>query len=139
MAQKTYILSGIVKWAKVYQPDTKFGKKYSIDLYLDPASWETFKKSGSRLTVRQDDEGPFIKIYRNHDGMSKGEPIEFGPPPVFEADGKTKTTKLIGNGSKITVKVEVYDSKNGKGTRLAAIKIDELVEYEGPSQGAEVF
>lgn len=138
MSQKTIVLSGIAKWAKVHQPDTKFGKKYTIDLYLDNASWDVFKKSGSRLTVRQDEEGSFIKLSRNHDGTAKGEPVEYGPPAVFENDGKTKTSVNIGNGSEVTCRVEVYDSKYGKGTRLSAVKIDKLVEYE-PTGSDEVF
>lgn len=138
MTQKTIVLTGTVKWAKVYQPDTKFGKKYTIDLYPDAASWEVFKKSGSRLTVRQDEEGTFLKISRNHEGTAKGEPVEFGPPPVFDSDGKTRITTLIGNGSTVTCKIEIYDSKYGKGTRLAALKVDELIEYE-PSASDEVF
>lgn len=138
MAQKTIVLTGTVKWAKVHQPDTKFGKKYTLDLYLDAVSWDVFNKSGSRLTVRQDDDGRFVKLVRNHDGTAKGEPVEFGPPPVFEKDGVTRTGVNIGNGSVITCKVEVYDSKYGKGTRLAAVRIDELVEYE-PAASDEVF
>lgn len=142
MAQKTYYFSGKAMWAKVFQPDTKYGVKYTIDVVLDPASYDLFLSSGSRSKIRKDEKTgeTFVKFTRDESGFRKGEEVKFGPPDVLSADGKTPFTQLIGNGSQVTVKVEVYDSKHGKGTRLAAVRVDEHVPFEGNSVvGEELF
>ncbi len=140
MAQKIYFFSGTCKWAKIHQPDTKFGEKYLIDLYLDPASLDLFQKSGSRSKVRQDEDGTFIKFSRNRWQKDKeGKDMDMGPPDVLSHDNKP-FDKLVGNGSKVTCKVEVYDSKYGKGTRLAAVRVDEHVPFAGNEVvGEELF
>lgn len=140
MAQKIYFFSGTAKWAKIHQPDTKFGEKYQIDLYLDPASLDLFNQSGSRSKIRQDDDGTFIKFSRNRWQKDKdGKDMDMGPPDVLSLDGKA-FTENVGNGSKVTVKVEVYDSKYGKGTRLAGVRVDNLVPFGGNEVvGEELF
>ncbi len=140
MAQKIYYFSGMFKWAKVHQPDTKFGEKYQIDVYLDDASLDLFNKSGSRSKVRQDDDGTFIKFSRNRwQKDNEGKDMDMGPPDVLSSNNEP-FDKLIGNGSKGTVKVEVYDSKYGKGTRLAAVRVDQHVPFEGNEVvGEELF
>lgn len=141
MAQKTYFFSGTCKWAKLQQPDTKFGEKYTIDVYLDPASMELFEKSGSRIKVRQDEDGTFVKFVRPRWGKNKeGKELDFGSPDVLSSDGKTPFDKLVGNGSKVTCKVEIYTSRYGDGTRLAAVRVDEHVPFEGNQVvGEELF
>lgn len=136
MANKTYYFSGIAKWAKVYEPDTKFGVKYLIDLYLDPASIDAFGKSGSRLELRESDEGSFIKLSRSKYIKNKeGVDVDQGPPAVVDNAG-VPMTDLIGNGSKVTCQVEVFDTKKyGKGTKLIAVRVDELVPFtSGPTE-----
>ena len=129
MATQVVYLSGIAKWCKNREPDPKYGN-YEVDLYLDEESWLLFEGTGSRATPKEDDEGEkFIRLRRPHQREFKDELKIYGPPASF-LNGEPFTGN-IGNGSKVTVKVEVYDTKKGKGTRWEAIRVDELVEYEG--------
>ena len=40
-------------------------------------------------------------------------------------------TDSIGNGSEVTIKVAAYSSVKGKGHRLEAVKVENLIPYEG--------
>lgn len=123
----TYFFSGTIKWTskKLGQYD-----KYTTDLYMDEPSLATFKQSGIRVSPKTDQDGEtFYKLTRNKSLTKKdGTVIELGPFEFLNPDG-TPYTGLIGNGSKATVKVAVYDTGAGKGHRVEAIRVDELVEY----------
>ena len=125
-------LSGIAKWVKVYpgQEDTKFGKRAGLDLYLDEESLPTFKASGSRIELRENEDGKFIKLTRDIDKTFKDIPL--GYPKVFDKEVNT-FDKIIGNGSRVAAKVVIYDSKFGKGTRLEAIQVLDHVPYDEPT------
>jgi hypothetical protein len=60
--------------------------------------------------------------------MIKDQLVAFGPPTVIDKD-KNPVTALVGNGSKVTAKVAVYDTRMGKGHRLETVRVDELVEF----------
>lgn len=122
MATNQIYLSGIVKWAKVYKPDDKY-HNYSVNLALDQDSQKEFDGSGLRLRPKKDDQDG-IEYVR----FRRGE--EDGPPIVVDSQGE-KLTALIGNGSKVTIRVEVYDTKSyGKGHRLMAVRVDDLIVFE---------
>lgn len=126
--------TGLAKWAKVYTPDDMY-QKYSIDLFLDDESWELFNESGLLLQPKEvaEDQGePFgtcIRFSRPVSKEIKGALVNFGPPPVLDSEGLPMTDN-IGNGSKVTVKVSVYDTRKGMGHRLESIRVDDLVPYE---------
>lgn len=133
-----HYLSGKSKWARVYKPDEEYDNTYVV-VYLDDESWEKFDKLGLGLQPKTDDEGRHVKFRRPMTKMIKGEAVEFGLPKVVDKEGK-ETNVLIGNGSTVTVKICVFDTRKGKGHRLEAVRIDELVEYAGKGDGAqEVF
>lgn len=127
MATTTIYLTGTCKWAKVHKPDEKYNK-YSIDLYVDDKNRDIIVQSGSQATVKHDADGQYVRIRRNPFSLVKGELKDWGPPTVLDHDGKPLTSN-VGNGSKVTCKVVVYDTIKGKGTRLEGIRVDELVEY----------
>lgn len=94
---------------------------------------------------KTDNEGKlFYKAKRPHfnpklNNQETGEKgVVFGPPKVFkEVDGELvewawEADGLIGNGSKATVKFDVWD---GKITTLEAIKVTEHVKFEKTSGG----
>jgi len=59
--------------------------------------------------------------------------VVFGPPKVVDADGNTwDENVLIGNGSDITVKINVWKGNKATKIRWDAVRVDNLVEYERP-------
>jgi hypothetical protein len=122
MASEQIYLSGIAKWAKIFKPDDKY-HNYSVNLALDADSQKRFDQSGLRLRPKKDEQDGITYVR-----FRRGE--EDGPPIVVDSKGD-KSTNLIGNGSKVTVRVEVYDTKTfGKGHRLMAVRVDDLIPYE---------
>ncbi len=135
MSTKTFYFTGECKWAKVYEPveayDKTKPKEFTIDLYPDENSLDLFKRSGSQLRPKEDKENgkTYIRFRCPSTALINGEVAHFAPA-VKDKDNKDFNDP-IGNGSKVTLKADVYDTRMGKGTRFAGLRIEELVEYEG--------
>lgn len=135
MTDKTYTVSGTIKWAKVFEPGDNFdktGKEWSVDLYPDKESIATIKASGSAVSPKVGDDGVFYKFKRPVQKVTRsGMILNFEPPAVLDSE-KKPINQLIGNGSKGKVVFSVYTPMKGTsrpGTRLEAVIVDELVEY----------
>lgn len=135
MSTTTLYLTGKIEWAQhLFEPDDYLGvKKYKVDFYPTEQSLEDLVKSGSRKKIGDGTLGKRVRLDRPFaKDWGKGKGLEeLGPPEILTSEGKPwpKDT-IIGNGSEVTVKVVVYDTRMGKGTRLEAVRIDELVPYE---------
>lgn len=129
MATEHYIFRGKAKWAKLTKPDPEFDN-FKINVYLDDESKKLFKESGLRLEPKTDEDGEYVVFRRPNYKQFKKELVHFGAPEVIDEQGE-RMTALIGNGSDVAVKVVAYDSRNGKGHRLEAVKVLKLIPYEG--------
>lgn len=133
MAHYSFI-PGTAKWAKLDRPDTKFGPQYTIDLYLDKEGLKAYKDSGLAVELRKDEEGTYIRLRRDVSKLFDGMPEK--PKKLIwsaEEDKYVDFDRLIGNGSKVIAKVQVYETKRGlTGHRLEAVAVDELVQYDAP-------
>ena len=127
MATTILYVTGKAKWARLNKPDAKFNT-YTLDLYLEDDELARFTRSGAQNEVRSGEDGKFIKLRRPCVKLVKGEARQYGPPEVIDAKGQPVTCD-IGNGSVVTCKLSIYDTVKGKGTRLEAVRVDELVEY----------
>lgn len=140
MAVKIHKFRGISKWAKVQDPVFKYQstteKETTIDLYLDDESWDEYEASGCRAKRRNDDEGDFIKLKRPEVMPTKKGDKYLGIPMIVDEKDNI-IDALLGNGSEVTVKVKIYDTKYGKGTRMEAILVHKLEEYEGGEEADE--
>lgn len=143
MSTKTYIFNGKAKWAKVREGniDPEF-KNYQINVYFTPAEIEKYDRSGLRLQKRTDDEGTFVIFKRNDEDVIKGDVVKNGPPSVYLRDAQSGEynlwkTGLIGNGSKVAVAVDAFDTSNGIGSRLQRVFVDDLIVYEGKDTAPE--
>lgn len=140
MSQTTYYISGKANWAKLNkgQEDKKF-KCWVLDLYIEPDQVKEFKKWDSALELRDtttkffdDKVGPqnWIKLRRTTTKLIKDKVVNFDPPVLLDKDGDEYDPRPnVGNGSDITCKVVVFDTMKGKGVRLEAVRVDNLVEY----------
>lgn len=137
MATKYVSLKGTTKYVNgqyggLFEADQKYGN-FQIRLYPDTESWEKYKKSGLRLEPKNDEDGDYLTFRRPEQKLLNKELVNFGRPKVFFKEG-IEPTKNIGHGSTIEVNVAVYDTREGKGHRLEAVRVLELVEYnrDGP-------
>lgn len=140
MDKKYLFLQGKAKWVRHTLPDP-WGN-WKLDLYMTPESLETFKKVQAELgllnRLKQDEDGEFGTFKRPIEKQRRdGKKFGFAPPEVLQADGKTPLRDtLVGNGSDVTAKIELYQYNKpggGKGwaTRWAALRVDNLVPFDG--------
>lgn len=139
-ATKFVAFQGKCKWAKLDVPDTAFSieGKWSIRLYPTQESYDRIlelKQEGIKNHLKKDDDGYFITFSRPTQKLFKGRLKAFEPPAIEDKDGTPlpRTTR-IGNGSDVTVTIEVYyfttpQKTEGCATRLATVRIDNLVPY----------
>ncbi len=140
MSVETIKLTGKASWAKIYERNRDIneayhgaGGAYTIDVLLEKEELDKLTASGSRLKPRLSDEGISIKFKRKHVHPAGIEALG-GPPQVVDAEGN-EWDKYLGNGSTVTVAVDVYDTKMGKGTRLTGVKVLEYVAPPEPEEG----
>lgn len=137
----TIYLSGKGFWLhRLFELDDFRGSKHwSMRLYPDPKSFEEFKRMGLQQKRKKDEDGEFVTFRRNllkPWKLKPGESPEFDPPKVTdEFGGPWDEDKLVGNGSEVTVKLEVYQTANGPGARIEGVRIDKWVEYIPPQEG----
>ena len=155
----TIVMDGYIKWARLRtsEMDTKFvpDGQYNAEFY--PEDQENLDKIMSEAKARckqialkdpYDGEGfgigKYFKIYRNHVNRSVE---EFGGPPVVvKMDGDTVNDRwdfemdgLIGNGSKVRIKVVMYGDGNMAGHRLEKLGVLDLVSYVPDADMASGF
>jgi hypothetical protein len=122
MASKMYYFSGVAEYPKLIEPTTNYDPSklsWKINVKLDQPSRSLFQESGLGLKVKEGSVG----FRRNTVGMVKGKPVDMSPPQVFNSDGTARTVP-VNPGDNVTVKVEVYDTKAGKGHRLESVRVD---------------
>lgn len=121
-------LQGKSYWARVHKPDEKFNR-FTLDFYPNEASWKAYKSSGLQLKERESEHGTYIKLGVPAARMTKKGDVIKATVAVLDSDDKPMT-KNIGNGSDVTVKIDIFDTEKGPGHRLLAVRADKLVEYE---------
>jgi hypothetical protein len=147
LTTKHFYFTGKASWPKVfshYYDNYEGQKKWKITLYPDKESIAALKEAGLRLRAKKDESGTSYTFSRPFTKDINGEIIEFDPPTVLNADNTPFTEKGIGNGSTVTLKVSVFDTRMGKGHRLDTVRVEELVPYvpapkdEGPGTTPKV-
>lgn len=142
-------IRGKSSYAMVYKPDEFKGNRFwKINLHMKDETFKTLKELGwqgkrkeSNIDGCPEDYASFrrdcVKKFGNKEE-------KFLPPTVLDKDGNKlvwyqKTADgyeqygddiLIGNGSEVELKVEIYQTKHfGAGVRLHEVKIIDLIEY----------
>jgi hypothetical protein len=138
MATNTYeFLQGKGYWVTTQGPD-QYGK-FGLKFYPNEASYQKIlklKEPPAILNViGKDEDGYFIRISRPASINTKKGPVALQKPVILDKDGNP-FTGLIGNGSDLTLKVQIRNWKRpgtqtpGRSIRLEAIRIDNLIPYE---------
>ena len=140
MASKFEFFKGKAKWVHTARPD-RFDK-FSMVLYPDAESLDKINKykegkpgqSGILNVIGKDDDGYFVKFTRPQSKTMRGKVVGFATPTVLNKDGMPLTEVLVGNGSDVTVKVEIYTyntptKSKGTACRLESIRVDNLIPF----------
>jgi hypothetical protein len=136
MPTENVYVKGTAKWCIMHAPDS-WGY-YKMTLYPDSPSLERIRElqsAGLKNVLKKDEDGYNVTFRRPQNKMMRGKLVAFTPPEVLGPDGKTPLSALVGNGSEVTVKLEVYPHSTPGGgkavaARLAAVKVDNLVPYD---------
>ena len=121
-------LTGECAWAhKMLKPDEKF-KRWTINMYLDKDSWETFDKLGLMNEVRKDEDGREYVVFGRPTTKLMGEKlVKFDAPKIWQ-NKKPFEGKVIANGSNVTVRLTVYKTIKGMASRIEDMRINKLAE-----------
>jgi hypothetical protein len=130
------IVHGKCRWCFTRKLDQN--GEWSMNLYPNPESLDIINqliKDGIKNQLKKDDDGYYIRFRRHPQKQGKdGRVIQFDPPETLNADGSI-CTDIIGDGSDVSVRLEVYGGKNPFGTgsykaaRLGGVKVQNLVPY----------
>lgn len=137
-------LKGKGKWInKDYKewsrPDGSVDKRWSFLFYPDEQSLEEIRDlqmRGLKNRLRKDDDGICVSLSRPVEKLIKGRVTTFSPPYVVDIDGKP--LEDVGNGSELSVDLEVYEhdvpgSKNKSvAARWEGVKITKMIKRDSP-------
>lgn len=134
MATEFIYLKGKASWVK--DKPNEWGK-YSFQLHPDNESLEKIRElqsEGIKNVLKKDEDGYYCNFSRPVSIVAKGKVIGLAPPEIWDADGRTPFKESVGNGSDVTVKLEVYShgtpgGGKAKAARWASMRIDNLVPY----------
>lgn len=127
---------GKAKWVKAITPDPKF-KTWNYQHYPTDESLSKFKKlqeEGVLTTLKKDDDGYYFQLKRPTSKVMRGELVAFAPPKILDKDGNV-LDGVVGNGSDVTSKVQVYQYNKpsggkGKAIRWEAMKVLNLIPFK---------
>jgi len=130
-----HVYQGKAKWVKPQAPD-KYGN-WSMVFYPNMDSYNKIlelKERGLKSEIKKDEDGYHITFRRPQQKVYAGKVKGFAPPQIVGPDG-LPFDQLIGNGSDVSVKVEVFSYKTPQGNeglaaRWLALRIDNLIPYE---------
>lgn len=136
MATEFKYFQGKAKWVRVNQPDQ--WDKWKITLYPDAESLEAIRElqaEGAKNVIKKDEDGYFTNFSRPTQKVIRGKVIGFTAPTVILKNGDPiPPGTQVGNGSDVTIKVEVYShgtpgGGKAKAARLESIRVDNLVPF----------
>lgn len=142
MASEVIDVTGIARYAKVFESNRDMGSKpdakyqydeaTTIQLILDQEELMKVTRANPKIKPMITEHGLEVKFRRKWHNSTN--PKWGGPPVIKDADGNPwPNDKYIGNGSKVRVAAEVYDTQYGKAMRLMGLQVLEYVEPDFPS------
>jgi len=153
---------GTAKFAKIFEHNRDMGDNledgdqktkilseqghYILNVYITPETKKDMIAAGvpnkgmvGQLFKEDNDGNIFYKCKRPHFNprINQGEGKVMGAPIVMDVDSKEWDDQaLVGNGSKLKVRLDVWD---GKIVTLHAVKVLDLVEYVPDNTGLSGF
>lgn len=143
-------LKGKSKWVRHLTPN-EWGK-WSCVLYPDPPSLEKIRElqaEGLKNTIKKDEDGYYCTFSRPTSKVFKTKVQGFAPPEILDGrvtlpdGGHPPLNENVGNGSDVTIKLEVYQhgtpgGGKAKAARWLSLLVHTLVPYLSNSDMADV-
>lgn len=141
---KETLVQGKTKWSQLTSLDTKFQPpSWHITIYPTPDSLALIRDlqgEGLKNVIKKDEENQYFvrftrypwKEYKDRTGRMQR--IDFAAPEVILRDGRPYREPL-GQGSDVTVRLEVYEhntpggKSKAKAARLTGVIVDNLVPF----------
>jgi hypothetical protein len=133
------IQEGIAYWASVTTPNTKYEPVYTVDLVVSDDVANDFEARGFKtkeITMNDEVVGKAITFKRKVNGPNG---MVRQSPKLLDAN-KVPMDELVGNGSKVRVQYNEWETSNKygdfKGLDFQAMQVIDLVQYKS-SDGSE--
>jgi|TARA_B100000035_G_scaffold302725_1_gene300615 hypothetical protein len=133
------IQEGIAYWASVTTPNTKYEPVYTVDLVVSDDVAKDFEARGFKtkeITINDEVVGKAITFKRKVNGPNG---MVRQSPKLLDAN-KVPMDELVGNGSKVRVQYNEWETSNKygdfKGLDFQAMQVIDLVQYKS-SDGSE--
>ena len=127
------IQEGIAYWASVTTPNTKFEPVYTVDLVVSDEVANDFESRGYKvkeITMNDEVVGKALTFKRKVNGPNG---IVRQPPKLLDGN-KNPIDELVGNGSKVRVQYNEWETSNKygdfKGLDFQAMQVIDLVQYK---------
>ena len=127
------IQEGIAYWASVTTPNTKFERVYTVDLVVSDEVANDFESRGYKvkeITMNDEVVGKAITFKRKVNGPNG---MVRQAPKLLDAN-KNPIDELVGNGSKVRVQYNEWETSNKygdfKGLDFQAMQVIDLVQYK---------
>tara|TARA_R100000781_G_C4075238_1_gene125864 strand:- start:916 stop:1353 length:438 start_codon:yes stop_codon:yes gene_type:complete len=127
------IQEGIAYWASVTTPNTKFEPVYTVDLVVSDEVANDFESRGYKvkeITMNDQVVGKAITFKRKVNGANG---MVRQAPKLLDAN-KNPIDELVGNGSKVRVQYNEWETSNKygdfKGLDFQAMQVIDLVQYK---------
>lgn len=130
-----HYIQGKVSWFRPKVPNK--WNKWSVQIHPTADGLELIRElqsQGLKNQLKKDDDGYFLNVSRPvTKETSTGKILSFKPVEVFDAAGAPYDGN-VGNGSDVTIKIEVYEHNTpgggkAKAMRWVSARIDNLVPF----------
>lgn len=130
-----HYIQGKVSWFRPKVPNK--WNKWSVQIHPTADGLELIRElqsQGLKNQLKKDDDGYFLNVSRPvTKETSTGKILSFKPVEVFDADGSPFDGN-VGNGSDVTIKIEVYEHNTpgggkAKAMRWVSARIDNLIPF----------
>ena len=129
-------IQGKVSWFRPKIPNK--WNKWSVQIHPNDKGLEIIRDlqaEGLKNMIKKDEDGYYTSFSRPvTKETSTGKILSFKPVEVFDKDGKPFDDR-VGNGSDVTLKIEVYQHATpgggkAKAARWVSARIDNLIPFE---------
>ena len=137
MASELIDVKGKVKF--IHAVNLNKYDKWSIVIYPTNESREKIydlQAQGIKNVMKKDEDNQYyIQFSREPTKLIRGKVIAFAAPRVLDSKGEIMDGTKVGNGSDVTVRLEVYQhgtpsGGKAKAARWDSLRVDNLIKWE---------